>query len=216
MSTRKKNIRGRFITLEGVEGMGKSTHLEFINNHLRARGVSVLVTHEPGGTPAADEIRNLLLSTRTEYLPPMAELLLMFAARAIHVENAIKPALAAATWVVCDRFTDASFAYQGGGRKLAVQQIRTLERMVLKGLQPDLTILLDAGVEVGLARVKQRGSLDRFEREQVEFFKRVRRTYLARARNNPRRIKVIRANGSIADIQARIAKLLDKSLDTWL
>ncbi len=216
MSARKKHMRGRFITLEGVEGMGKSTHLEFISKHLRARGVSVLVTREPGGTPAADEIRRLLLSNRREFLPPMAELLLMFAARAIHVENVIRPALAAATWVVCDRFTDASFAYQGGGRKIPAQQISALERLVLNGLQPDLTILLDAPVEVGLTRVKQRGSLDRFEREQAKFFESVRRVYLARARRNPRRIQVIKAGSSIAEIQTRIAALLDKRLATWL
>ena len=216
MNQRKRRARGRFITLEGVEGMGKSTHLNFISAYLKARGLRVQVTREPGGTPAADEIRALLLNNRSEQIPPMAELLLMFAARALHVENVIQPALASGTWIVCDRFTDATYAYQGGGRKIPARSVAALERMVLKGLQPDLTILLDADVEVGLQRAKQRGTLDRFEREQAAFFRRVRRVYLARAHNHPRRIKLVKAGGSIADIQARIAGLLEPRLTSWL
>jgi len=216
MKRHKQPPRGRFITLEGIEGVGKSTHLDFLSRYLRDRDISVRVTREPGGTPSADEIRKLLLTNRTEHFQPMAELLLMFAARALHVVNVIRPALTAGTWIVCDRFTDASYAYQGGGRGIASRHIESLERMVLKGLRPDLTILLDAKIEVGMARAKQRGILDRFEQEKDEFFKRVRRVYLARARRDPRRIKVVNADGSIADVQTQISVLLDKRLASWL
>lgn len=216
MKQRTQSPHAKLITLEGVEGVGKSTHLDFLAEFLRDRDISVLVTREPGGTPAADEIRKLLLTNRTEHFQPMAELLLMFAARALHVENVIRPALTAGTWVVCDRFTDASYAYQGGGRGIAARHIEILERMVLKGLRPDLTILLDAGIQVGMSRVKQRGSLDRFEQEKGEFFKRVRRVYLTRARRDPRRIKIVSAGSSIADVQAQISVLLDKQLTRWL
>lgn len=212
---KKKPVRGRFITLEGLEGVGKSTHVEFVSGCLRAQGLTVVVTREPGGTPGADEIRNTLLKVRNEGFEPMAELLLMFAARALHVENVIRPALAAGTWVVCDRFTDASYAYQGGGRGIPPQRIATLERMVLKGLKPDLTLLLDADVGVGMARVRGRGKLDRFEQEQDAFFRRVRRSYLARARREPRRIKVVDAGGGIPVVQADIAALLARSLKQW-
>lgn len=212
----KQQARGRFITLEGLEGVGKSTHLEFVRGWLLARSVAVTVTREPGGTPGADEIRNTLLKVRSESFDPMAELLLMFAARALHVENVIRPALAAGTWVICDRFTDASYAYQGGGRGIPAPRIAALERMVLKGLKPDLTLLLDADVAVGMARVRGRGTLDRFEQEQGEFFKRVRRTYLARAKREPRRIRVVDAAGDVAAVQADIAALLERSFTRWM
>lgn len=212
----KQHARGRFITLEGLEGVGKSTHLEFVRGWLLGRGLAVTVTREPGGTPGADEIRNTLLKVRSESFDPMAELLLMFAARALHVENVIRPALAAGTWVICDRFTDASYAYQGGGRGIPAPRIAALERMVLKGLKPDLTLLLDADVAVGMARVRGRGALDRFEQEQGEFFKRVRRTYLARARREPRRIKIVDAAGDVAAVQADIAALLERSSARWM
>src|SRR5690348_8479219 len=185
---KKRPARGRFITLEGLEGVGKSTHMEFVSGWLRDRGLTVVVTREPGGTPGADEIRNTLLKVRGGSFDPMAELLLMFAARALHVESVIRPALAAGGWVLCDRFTDASYAYQGGGRGIPAARIASLERMVLKGLKPDLTLLLDADVETGMARVRNRGSLDRFEQEQTAFFRRVRKVYLARAKREPRRI----------------------------
>lgn len=207
--------RGRFITLEGMEGVGKSTHLQYICDALRAHGLKVLETREPGGTPGADEIRATLLKVRGEGFDPMAELLLMFAARALHVNEVIRPALAAGTWVVCDRFTDASYAYQGGGRGIPVARIAALERMVLKGLKPDLTLLLDAKVSVGMARARQRGALDRFEQEQDAFFERVRRAYLARARREPRRIKRVEAGDGIAQVQARVAALLDSKLKAW-
>jgi dTMP kinase len=211
----KKPVGGRFITLEGLEGVGKSTHVEFVNGYLRAQGLTVLVTREPGGTPEADEIRNTLLKVRGASFDPMAELLLMFAARALHVENVIRPALAAGTWVVCDRFTDASYAYQGGGRGIPAPRIAALERMVLKGLKPDLTLLLDASVGIGMARVRGRGTLDRFEQEQDAFFKRVRRVYLARAKREPRRIKVVDAAGGLADVQSEIGAVLTRSLSRW-
>jgi dTMP kinase len=208
--------RGKLITLEGVEGVGKSTHLEFVDHYLRDRGIRVQVTREPGGTPAADEIRKILLANRTEKFQPMAELLLMFAARAMHVDNVIRPALLAGTWVVCDRFTDASYAYQGGGRGIAARYIASLERMVLKGLRPDLTILLDANIDIGLERVKSRGELDRFEHERGDFFKRVRRVYLQRARRDQRRIKIVNAGAAIADVQADISAILERRLNRWL
>ncbi len=198
MKRASKPKRGRFITLEGMEGVGKSTHLKFVCERLRARGLTVIETREPGGTPGADEIRATLLKVRGEGFDPRAELLLMFAARALHVSEVIRPALAAGTWVLCDRFTDASYAYQGGGRGIPMAEIAKLERMVLKGLKPDLTLLLDAKVSVGMARARQRGALDRFEQEQDPFFERVRRAYLARARREPRRIKRVEAGDGIA------------------
>ena len=212
---KKKSARGRFITLEGLEGVGKSTHVEFVSAYLRARGLSVKVTREPGGTPEADEIRNTLLKVRGAAFDPMAELLLIFAARALHVEDVIRPTLAAGTWVVCDRFTDASYAYQGGGRGIPSARIAALESMVLKGLKPDLTLLLDADVDVGMARVRGRGALDRFEQEQAAFFKRVRRVYLARARREPRRIRTVDAAGGLAEVQAGIGAILDARLARW-
>ncbi|HEX7965067.1 MAG TPA: dTMP kinase [Gammaproteobacteria bacterium] len=207
--------RGRFITLEGVEGVGKSTHMRFVCNELRARGLTVLETREPGGTPEADEVRATLLKVRGDGFDPTAELLMMFAARALHVHKLIRPALAAGTWVVCDRFTDASYAYQGGGRGIRVAEIAKLERMVLKGLKPDLTLLLDVKVAVGMARARGRGELDRFEREKDAFFERVRRVYLARARKEPRRIKVVDAGQDIPSVQRDLAAVLDERLERW-
>ncbi|HEV2332600.1 MAG TPA: dTMP kinase [Gammaproteobacteria bacterium] len=212
---KNRPARGRFITLEGLEGVGKSTHMEFVSGWLRDHGLTVVVTREPGGTPGADEVRNTLLKVRGESFDPMAELLLMFAARALHVESVIRPALAAGKWVLCDRFTDASYAYQGGGREIPAARIASLERMVLKGLKPDLTLLLDADVETGMARVQKRGSLDRFEQEQTAFFQRVRKVYLARAKHEPRRIKRVDAAQSIPAVQAELGRLLDGSLKRW-
>lgn len=212
---KRRKPRGRFITLEGMEGVGKSTHLQFVCAHLRKRALTVLETREPGGTPEADEIRATLLKVRGGAFDPMAELLLMFAARAVHVERLVRPALAAGTWVVCDRFTDASYAYQGGGRGIPVSRIAALERMVLKGLKPDLTVLLDADVDVGMARVRGRGELDRFEQEQDAFFQRVRRVYLARARREPARIRRVDAGRGLAEVQAEIAAVLDARLRRW-
>jgi len=210
-----RHRRGRLISLEGIEGVGKSTHMQFVCGRLRATGLTVLETREPGGTPEADEIRETLLKVRGGAFDPMAELLLMFAARAVHVERLIRPALAAGTWVVCDRFTDASYAYQGGGRGIPASRIAALERMVLKGLKPDLTLLLDARAEVGMSRVRGRGQLDRFEQEMDGFFKRVRRVYLARARREPRRIRIVDAGRELLAVQAEIGALLDERLKRW-
>lgn len=208
--------KARFISVEGIEGVGKSTHLGFIRDQLVVRGIDVLMTREPGGTPAAERIRGLLLDTGGEDLSPEAELLLMFAARALHVENVIRPALKAGRWVVCDRFMDASYAYQGGGRGIPAQRIASLERWILKGLKPDLTLLLDAPVAVGLARMTKRGPRDRFEQEQAAFFDRVRRVYLTRVRREPRRLQVVAADGELSQVQERIKSILDARLRRWL
>lgn len=190
---------GKFITIEGGEGVGKSTQIAALRDYLVGRGRSVLVTREPGGTPRAERIRALLLETSTEPMPPTCELLLVFAARATHLANVIEPALARGEWVVCDRFTDATYAYQGSGRGLNTQHIATLEAMVQNGLQPDLTLLLDVTLDVSAARVARRntvaGTADRFEREQRDFFERVRAAYLSRAAEQPARFAVIDASG---------------------
>jgi len=189
--------RGKFITIEGGEGVGKSTQIAALRDYLGERGRSVVVTREPGGTPRAERIRELLLETSTEPMPPTCELLLVFAARATHLANVIEPALARGQWVVCDRFTDATYAYQGGGRGLNVQHIATLEAIVQGELCPDLTLLLDVTLEVSAARASQRnsaaGAADRFEREQRDFFERVRAAYLARAAQQPDRFAIIDA-----------------------
>ena len=195
---------GRFITLEGGEGVGKSTNLGFVAGLLAAAGIEVHRTREPGGTPLADRIRELIVSPAGEAIPPMAELLLIFAARALHIEGAIRPALAAGRWVLCDRFTDASYAYQGAARGLGETPVRWLESRVQGELRPDLTLLLDADPAVGLARADARGAADRFEQERVEFFRRVRAGYLARARSEPRRFRVIDAAQPLEKVQAEI------------
>jgi dTMP kinase len=202
--------RGQFITIEGGEGVGKSTQIEAVRDTLVRAGIEVLLTREPGGTERAEHIRELLLTPTTESMPQICELLLMFAARATHLENAIKPALARGVWVICDRFTDASYAYQGGGRGMPHEHIAALERMVQGALRPDLTLLLDAPIELALARARQRNAErgnaagDRFEREQNEFFLRVRSTYLDIARNEPQRVKVIDAAQSLPQVEAAV------------
>ncbi len=201
----------RFVTLEGIEGVGKTTQLRRLSSALTARGVAHVVTREPGGTPLAESIRQVVLTAREESLPPTAELLLMFAARAVHLANHIEPNLRAGRWVICDRFTDATFAYQGGGRQLSAQPIRELERMVQGSRRPDLTFLLDAPVEAALARAAARNAgaaADRFERERDEFFERVRSAYLARAAAEPERIVLVDAAQSADEVGARILELL--------
>ena len=195
-----------FITLEGGEGAGKTTNLEFIRDQLERQGKRVVVTREPGGTPLGENIRAIFLGEGE--ISPETELLLVFAARAQHLRDVIEPALAAGAWVVCDRFTDASYAYQGGGRRVSPELISRLEEMVQNGLKPDLTILFDAPVEVGMARAKRRGASDRMESEDVEFYERVRIAYLQLAEHNPKRIKVIDSSRSLQDVQANIAHLL--------
>lgn len=200
--------RGKFITVEGGEGVGKSTQIAALQDYLVERGRSVLVTREPGGTPRAERIRELLLQTSTEPMPPTCELLLVFAARSTHLVNVIEPALARGEWVVCDRFTDATYAYQGGGRGLNTQHIATLESMVQGGLQPDLTLLLDVTLDVSAARAARRntaaGTVDRFEQEQRDFFERVRAAYLARADEQPERFVIVDAGGNRDAVAAAI------------
>ncbi len=203
---------GRFVTFEGIEGVGKSTQVAALSTTLAARGIDHVVTREPGGTPLAEAIRGLVLENRQEPLPPMAELLLMFAARAVHLHNHIEPHLRAGRWVLCDRFTDATYAYQGSGRGLSLDCIRDLESMVQGTRRPDLTVVLDLPVEVGLMRSRRRdaGSIaDRFERERQEFFERVRAGYLHRASVEPERMVVIDAGASMEAVTARVTAVLE-------
>lgn len=201
-------IRGKFITLEGGEGVGKTTNVAFIKAHLEQHNIPVVVTREPGGTVLAEKIRQLLLDPNSEKICEKTELLLMFAARAQHIKHVIEPALNQGHWVLCDRFTDATYAYQGGGRNMKVSTIECLEQLVQGSLRPDLTLLLDAPVEIGLQRAKARGVLDRFEAEKITFFEHVRRAYLLQAELNPRRIKLIKANQPLGDVQRNITDVL--------
>lgn len=198
----------RFITVEGVEGAGKSSSLNFIRALIETTGGEVVVTREPGGTPLGEELRAVLLDHREEGMSSSAELLLMFAARAEHLERLILPALAAGQWVLCDRFTDATYAYQGGGRGIARERIRTLAEWVHPGFDPALTLLLDVPVEQGLARAGQRTAPDRFESERAEFFERVRQNYLAQADREPSRYRIVDASTEPAEVQARIREIL--------
>lgn len=201
-------MRGQFIVLEGVEGVGKSTNLEFIQNLLNQQGIDFIATREPGGTPMAEEIRELLLSPRSESVDEMAELLLMFSARAQHLSQTILPALDSGKWVLCDRFTDATFAYQGGGRGMDKKLITQLESLVQKELRPDLVVLLDLPVEIGLERAGRRGDLDRFEQEQRTFFEDVRAAYLDRARETPDRYRIVDASVPLEQVQSQIKEQL--------
>lgn len=204
-------MKPRFITLEGGEGVGKTTNLAFIEDYLTQRGVDLLRTREPGGTPLGERIRGLLLDS--EGMSSSAELLLVFAARAQHLEEVIRPALGAGRWVLCDRFTDASYAYQGGGRGLDLSVIGFLEQWIQAGLQPDLTLLLDTSIEVGMARVQERVATDRFESEPLGFFEKVRGAYLQRADQYPDRIKRVDASGNLESVQAGIAMRLDHLIE---
>jgi dTMP kinase len=198
---------GRFITIEGVEGVGKSTNLGFVAATLQAAGHNVRLTREPGGTPLGERVRQLLLHGDAP-VDPLAELLLMFAARAAHLREVIEPALAAGDWVVCDRFTDATYAYQGGGRGLPEGAIATLETLVQGSRRPDLTLLLDAPPEVTDPRLRARAPADRFEQEAAAFFARVRATYLALAAREPGRVRLIRTDRPLPEVQADIARAL--------
>ena len=202
--------RGRFITLEGGEGVGKSTNLAFVREHLARSGCDVVVTREPGGTPLAEKIRALLLEPAVEPMTAMTELLLTFAARAQHLAAVIEPALARGAWVLGDRFTDATYSYQGGGRGLSAQTIAQLETLVQRGLQPDLTLYLDLPVDVAAQRMAHR-ELDRIEREEGAFFERVHAAYRARAAREPR-IRVVDAAGALPEVQARLAAEVDAFL----
>ncbi|MEA3301276.1 MAG: dTMP kinase [Pseudomonadota bacterium] len=205
-------MSGRFITLEGGEGVGKTTNRQFIEAWLGARGIPVVATREPGGTPYAEKIRGLLLDHQAEAVDPMAELLLIFAARAQHLAGVIRPALARGAWVLCDRFTDATYAYQGGGRQLGMAPIAALETLVQGSLRPDLTLVLDIDPAVGMSRAGERGELDRFEVEKLAFFDRVRDTYLALAAANPGRYRVVDAALPLPEVQRHIAAALETLL----
>ncbi len=200
--------RGWFISLEGIEGVGKSTNLAFAADWLRKAGADLLLTREPGGTPLAEDIRALLLAPREETVTPEAEVLLVYAARAQHVAQVIRPALARGQCVLSDRFADASFAYQGGGRDLGMTRVQQLNDWLLGAFAPQLTLLLDLVPEVALARAAQRGEADRFEREQMPFFVRVRDAYLARAAADPQRFAIIDASVGIPEVQRQIAQAL--------
>ena len=199
---------GLFITVEGSEGVGKSTAVKLLGEMLVEQKIPHLLTREPGGTKIGEAIRQIILTPREEELNSVSELLLMFAARAQHLQEVVKPGLAAGKWVLCDRFTDATYAYQGGGRGLPLSDITQLEAMVQKGLQPDLTILLDAPVELALERARQRGALDRIEQEQVSFFNRVRQAYLDRATQYPERFILIDGAQELSKVQEQLAQAL--------
>ena len=199
----------KFITVEGTEGVGKTTNINFIKSWLRQNEVKFVATREPGGTPLAEEIRDLLLKPRDELVVSSAELLLMFAGRAQHLNKVILPALQADTWVLCDRFTDATYAYQGFGRQMSSELIVQLENIVQGDIRPDLTLLLDIPVEIGLERANDRGDPDRFEQEQQDFFNRVRAGYLSLANENSDRYVVIDASQELQGVQTDIASALD-------
>lgn len=201
---------GLFVTLEGPEGAGKTTNRQFLADHLQQAGHQVVLTREPGGTELAEKIRELLLAPHDEPMAVDTELLLMFAARAQHLQQLIKPALAQGKIVLCDRFTDATYAYQGGGRGIDPQRIAVLEYFVQGPLRPDLTILFDLPVEAGMARAKQRGTLDRFERERHEFFDAVRENYLQRAQAEPERFRLVNAGVPLEQVQQQLLPLLQE------
>ncbi|MCH8335424.1 MAG: dTMP kinase [Proteobacteria bacterium] len=210
-------MRGKFVTVEGIEGVGKSTNIDFLSSIIEKKGFTVLRTREPGGTPMAERIRQMLLEHGAEPLPDIAELLLFFASRSLHISNTIRPALVAGQWVVCDRFTDASRAYQGHGRGLGLERINLMADWVQEDLQPDLTLLLDAPVELGMARAEKRGEADRLDSQDAGFYQRVRDGYLGLAAAEPERFAVIDASRELEQVQAAIKleinRLLGNSID---
>jgi len=203
------SMRGKFITVEGIEGVGKTTNIQFIKDWLEAKNLAFVSTREPGGTPLAEQIRELLLAPRDELVCDTAELLLMFAGRAQHLNQVIEPSLAEGAWVLCDRFTDATYAYQGAGRNMRQDLISELELIVQGSLRPDLTLILDIPVEIGLKRASERSEPDRFEQEKTEFFQRVRNGYLDIAKHNPDRCVVIDASQSLEAVQREISIALE-------
>ena len=205
-------MSGRFITIEGIEGVGKTTNIEFIHSLLKGAGRDVVLTREPGGTPIGEDVRGLLLGHKHDGMSDDTELLLMFAARAEHLDNVLRPALADDKDVLCDRFTDATYAYQGGGRGIAVEHIAVLENWVQGELRPNLTLLLDVPVAVGLERAGKRSAPDRFEKEKHDFFERVREMYLRRAKAEPKRYRIINASQPLDDVQSQIRTALQADL----
>ena len=204
--------RGYFITLEGVDGAGKSTHVPWVADALRQRGLTVVSTREPGGTALGEKLRQLLLA---EPMHLETETLLMFAARSEHIRTVIEPALERGHWVVCDRFTDATYAYQGGGRQMGEQRIASLEHWVHGHLQPDCTLLFDVPLEVARARLMRHRELDRFEQEGTEFFQRTRRAYHERARQQPERIRIIDSTRTLQEVHDELSALVDSLCRTW-
>lgn len=205
---------GKFVTIEGIEGVGKSTNLKFIAQQLEVAGKQVVLTREPGGTPLAEKIRALLIDPDHPPCTPDTELLLMFAARAEHLAGKIRPALASGAWVLCDRFTDATYAYQGAGRGIARGHITALENWLQQGLRPDLTILLDADVQLAMQRAGERGGLDRFEQERRDFFDRVRNGYLDIARRDPHRVRVVDASADLGQVQLNLKRLISELVES--
>ena len=209
MQTSEKTT-GKFITVEGIEGAGKSTNVTFIANQLINKGIDVVLTREPGGTKVAEQIRNILLADHDEKIHADTELLLMYAGRIQHYNNLIKPALLAGKWVISDRFYDATFAYQGGGRKIPLERIQTIHDWSMGTIKPDNTIYLDVPVEVGFSRIVKRGELDRFEKEKKQFFEDIRQQYLSIADSEPNRFEIVDASLSLAQIEQILIKLCDK------
>ena len=207
-----KKIKPKFITIEGMEGAGKSTNIQFISEFLSNNSIDFLQTREPGGTFLSEKIRDLLLQKHEEQIVPLTELLLIFAARVQHIEKVILPALKEEKWVLCDRFTDATYAYQGEGRHLGSDKVTFLEDFVQKNLQPDLTIILDVPVDISLRRIKQRGDLDRFEIESSLFFERVRKAYHKRIECAPNRYFLVDASRPLQDVQTDIKNILNNFL----
>ena len=202
--------KGKFITIDGVEGAGKSTQIDFICSYLQEKSIEVVKTREPGGTEIGEKIRKLLLGVETGPMKNDTELLLMFSARNEHIQSKIKPALAQGKWVVSDRFTDASFAYQGGGRSVDMARIEELEKWVQGDFQPDLTFLLDLSVDIGMKRIKLRSEKDRIEQEDRDFFKRVREVFIRRSQKHPQRIKLVDATVKISQVSQQIHSYLER------
>ena len=209
------STRGFFLTFEGGEGVGKTTNLGYLENILQDQGIDLIVTREPGGSELGEKIRELLLDTRSDNINAMTELLLLFAARAQHISERIEPALAAGQWVLCDRFTDATYAYQSGGRGVSMDTVKRLEELVQVGLRPNYTILLDVPVETGMARARGRGELDRIERETMDFFERVRASYLEQASCNFDRYRIVDASVSIEEVRQQILGIAGEVLSHW-
>ena len=208
----KKPEKGLFITFEGVEGGGKTTNISFIAEKIRKAGHQILMTREPGGTTTGEAIRNILISKELPEMHHITELLLMFAARSEHIQRKIIPALEQGTWVLCDRFTDASYAYQGAGRGIESEKISLLENLVQNSLRPDITFLFDLKANIGLARAQSRGETDRFEQQHIDFFNRVRSKYLEMAEKEPQRFRLIEAQHDLKHVQQQITQKLEEIL----
>jgi len=210
--TTTKPEKGLFITFEGVEGGGKTTNISFVTEIIRKSGRQILITREPGGTSIGEAIRNILISKEYPEMHYITELLLMFAARSEHIQRKIRPALEQGIWVLCDRFTDASYAYQGAGRGVDSEKIKLLENLVQESLRPDITFLFDLEANIGLARAQSRGETDRFEQQHIDFFNRVRSKYLEMAKAEPQRYRIIEAQHALKQVQQQVSEKLEEIL----